>query len=291
MTKCLGCGGETKKKLCERCFRLKHYNEFKQNANHIDVLKNIDQEANLFLIVDILNIPENFNAFNQFQNVTLVITKKDQIRITEQKLIDYFKDGKFKNIIVVSSDKNDNLDKLYSMLNEKTYFVGYVNAGKSSLINKLLYNYSDLEPTITTSIMPQTTIDFIEIKINGKIIVDTPGLIESENIYHFLEKDDLEKLIIKHPINPAIYQVKEEQTFMIFEKIYLQCPKNNNIIFYFSNNVPLKRIYKTLDLNKKIKIKSEQDIVIPGLGFINVKKPTTIYYHSPIKIFIRNPLI
>ena len=42
------------------------------------------------------------------------------------------------------------------------YFVGYTNSGKSTLINKIIYNYSDISSMITTSSLPNTTIDTIE---------------------------------------------------------------------------------------------------------------------------------
>ena len=53
-----------------------------------------------------------------------------------------------KEKIVISSNKNYNFDALYELINkykksENVYVVGYTNAGKSTMINKIIYNYSD----------------------------------------------------------------------------------------------------------------------------------------------------
>ena len=64
--------------------------------------------------------------------------------VNDDKLIDYFKDNDiFDKVVVISSEKNYNIDyllkqiKLYQTTNN-VYVVGHTNAGKSTLINKLL---------------------------------------------------------------------------------------------------------------------------------------------------------
>ena len=50
--KCLGCGNsfESEKNICERCFRLKNYGEYKiTTKNNSDYLKIIDNIKNLSL--------------------------------------------------------------------------------------------------------------------------------------------------------------------------------------------------------------------------------------------------
>ena len=77
--------------------------------------------------------------------------------------------------IIVSSKNNYNLDLLMEKINnyKKTnnvYFVGYTNAGKSSLLNKIIKLCNLDDTLITTSSLPATTIDLIHIKINNAII-------------------------------------------------------------------------------------------------------------------------
>jgi small GTP-binding protein len=83
------------------------------------------------------------------------------------------------------------------------YVVGYTNAGKSTLINKLLYNYSDTLPTITTSLLPSTTLNSIEIKLDDKLtLIDTPGLLEENTIDNFIDVSMLKKVTPKKAIKP-----------------------------------------------------------------------------------------
>ena len=49
--------------------------------------------------------------------------------------------------IIISSISNHNIDSLYKLILSKgfnrVYVVGYTNSGKSTLINKIIKNYSD----------------------------------------------------------------------------------------------------------------------------------------------------
>ena len=75
MNKCIGCGatlqdkyteqvGYTKSldiKLCERCFRINNYNDYKlinkDSSSFIDILKNINKTNDLvILVIDLFNI-------------------------------------------------------------------------------------------------------------------------------------------------------------------------------------------------------------------------------------------
>ncbi len=301
MNKCQGCGIESKKKYCERCFRLKHYQEFQASKiNENDFLKIINEiphDAHVVLVVDVLNIPQNFEKFQQFKNITLVLSKRDQLSkdIADEKLLTFFNQDNFARKIVVSSFKNHNLDQLYAILKKypKTYFVGYVNSGKSTLINKIIYNYTDLEIEVTTSIMPATTQAILNLQVTEDLqIIDTPGLF-GDSLYSILTKEDLKKLVVHKPIKPTVYQIKEKQTLVFFDNFFITINKPNDIIFYFSNQISLRRIYQDLALPKQIEITEPSDLVILGIGFINIKKPGIIKYQIPKQatIFVRQPLI
>lgn len=301
MNKCLGCGVEIENSgLCERCFRIKHYNEYKmvdiKKEEYEKMLDKIEIDANVFLLVDVLNIPSDLSIFKKFKNLTMVLTKKDQlpVYIRDEKILDYF--SEFNDKIIISSFKNYNLDEIYEMLekNKKNYIVGYTNSGKSTFINKIIYNYTNLDLELTTSMMPSTTLDFLEIKLNSDIVlVDTPGLIEEGSVLSFLDKQQLKKLVIKKPINPITYQINEPQTIIIFDNICFTFSEKNSATFYISNSIDMKRIYKKIDFENTLHIEGEKDIVIPGLGFINVKRSASIKYCVPdgVKVYSRTPLI
>ena len=50
------------------------------------------------------------------------------------------------------------------------YVIGSTSTGKSTLINKFIYNYGSRDNKITTSPNPSTTLDLIESKINDNLI-------------------------------------------------------------------------------------------------------------------------
>lgn len=325
MNKCIGCGAhlqidDPKKEgytisldhtLCNRCFRINNYNEYqkieKTNNEFIPILKKINETNSLVLVVvDILNINKDLNFITKYLNndIILVLTKRDTLpyKVNNQKLLDYDYGIKCVDKVIISSNKNIGLDELYEKIyqykkDKNVYIVGYSNVGKSTLINKLIYNYSDINQTITTSMLPSTTIDSIEIPFNEELtIIDTPGIIEEGNIINEVEPEILKKIMCKKEIKPITYQIKNKQTITI-EDILLIESSNNNFTFYMSNNLKIDRKYKELnkdDLKEyTLRINENNDIVVLGLGFIKTTNSETIKIHSKynLEIYTRKSLI
>ena len=325
MNKCIGCGAhlqidDPKKEgytisldhtLCNRCFRINNYNEYqkieKTNNEFIPILKKINETNSLVLVVvDILNINKDLNFITKYLNndIILVLTKRDTLpyKVNNQKLLDYDYGIKCIDKVIISSNKNIGLDELYEKIyqykkDKNVYIVGYSNVGKSTLINKLIYNYSDINQTITTSMLPSTTIDSIEIPFNEELtIIDTPGIIEEGNIINEVETETLKKIMCKKEIKPITYQIKNKQTITI-EDILLIESSNNNFTFYMSNNLKIDRKYKELnkdDLKEyTLRINENNDIVVLGLGFIKTTNSETIKIYSKynLEIYTRKSLI
>ena len=327
MSKCIGCGvslqtsnkdmlGYTTnidKDLCERCFRIRNYNEYnfitKNNQDYIDILKNINCNDLVVLVIDLFNISNFIMDISKYINnkILLVLTKRDILPKScyDKKLIDYFKNYNLNIIetVVVSSTKNYNLDLLFKKINDfktskNVYVVGFTNSGKSTLINKIIYNYSNFDTVITTSNLPSTTIDCIKVKINDNLtLIDTPGLIDSGDIINFVDVKTLKKIIPNKEIKPKTYQIKNKQSIIIEDLIRLDFNTKNNITIYMSNNLNVERIYKDTNKLKEFKkyeldIKNNSDIVIQGLGFIKfTNKSKIVLYAKAGSIYIRKSLI
>ena len=115
----------------------------------------------------------------------MVISKCDLIlkNIRREKIISFIKNYYQikEDIKLISSLNNYGVEALTDYLEDREidyiYFVGLTNSGKSSLINKLIeLNDTNLNQ-LTTSYIPNTTLDFIRIKIKDNNVIDSPGFI------------------------------------------------------------------------------------------------------------------
>jgi 30S ribosome assembly GTPase len=318
--KCVGCGailqgtfldkeGYTKDinhDYCERCFRITNYGDYKvvtkDNNEFTKILQEVNKSGDLVLVViDLFDIPKDMSIFDQIKNKILILNKRDIFAkdIFDFKFVDYIK-GNYLNHLIISSEKNYHFDELLKMINDykksrDVYVVGYTNAGKSTMINKLIYNYSDYNYKITTSILPSTTLDLINIKLNDEInIIDTPGLLDKGSIINHVKPNDIKKIIPKTTIRPLIYQIKTLQYINIdnFAQIEIS---SGNITMFFANNLDISRTYSNdLKFSKETNLSLyNEDIVISGLGFIKVSGSSNVVIRTnyDVDIYKRESLI
>ncbi len=335
--KCIGCGailqyeeidkiGYVKEKkydtalYCERCFKILNYGDFKHinsdGKEYIEIYKNINKTNDLVLfLVDIFNINDSISMINKYINnkVILVITKYDIIprSVKEDKIKTRIKEYNFNSniidIIFVSSNTNYNINLLYEkMLENKTsnnvYLCGNTNAGKSTLINKLIEKYSVNKIKVTTSILPSTTININNIYINENLtLIDTPGFIESNNISNYVSIDLLKKIMPKNEIKPITYQLEEGMSLLIDNLLRIEYVngEKNSFTFYISNDIMINRI-NTITNNRgrdlkchDILVSGNEDVIVNGLCFIKITKKAVlkIYTIDGVLVFKRRSLI
>lgn len=325
MSNCIGCGvklqtedinelGYTRNsesKLCERCFRIRNYGEYKtvtkQNSEFVNILKKVNDTKDLVvLVIDIFNLNKNLDTIkeNIKNDILLVLTKRDVLpkSMHDEKLLEYIEKYNLNIVdkIVISSNKNYNFDTLYELINKHkkskdVYVIGYTNAGKSTMINKLIYNYSDNNDEITTSILPSTTLNEINIKINDDLnIIDTPGVLINNNFYNILSGKELKKIMPKKEIKPMSYQLREKQ-YILIDKYAVIEAENINMVLFISNALNVKRLYKKVETKlEKTELKVDNnDIVINGLGFIKCigNGTVNVYTYKNIDVYTRKSLI
>lgn len=193
------------------------------------------------------------------------------------------------------------MDLVFEKINElktseNVYVVGYTNSGKSTLINKIIYNYSDNNNIITTSNLPSTTIDSIEIKVNNELtLIDTPGLLTKGDIIDYVDKNMLKKIIPNKEIRPITYQITKKCSISVEDILRLDV-EDINFTMYISNNLKIEKIFKEKETNlikKQIKVKKGKDLVVQGLTFITFNKDIelTLYIMEGVNIYTRDKFI
>lgn len=305
--------------ICQRCFRMKNYGEYqvvvKSNEEYLDILRSVGETKDLVLyITDLLNLEKNIEEIRNIipNKMILVLNKKDILpkSVKETKLIKYLedKDIHFEEVIVISVNKNYNIDYLlkrikYYQTSKKVYVVGHTNAGKSSLINKLIQNYSDNVQELTMSPLPSTTLNTVSIEINDYLtLVDTPGLVDTGSILNYIPAEVVKKISPRKEIKPKTFQLKPNQAIIIEDFIridYIEGEKNSFTLF-ISNDLKVKRLLNASNkdylknLNKvTYQVKYDEDLVINGLGFIKIvnKGVIDVYIERQIETFMRKSLI
>lgn len=329
---CLGCGvmlqdenilgdgyvTSLENNICQRCFRMKNYGEYqvvtKSNEEYIEILKNVGKTNDLVLhIVDLLNIPKDIHAIREYlpNKMILVLNKRDALpkSVKDEKIIDYIKSlgVNYEDIIIISANKNYNLDLLIKKIKKhktsnKVYVVGNTNTGKSSLINKLICNYSKNTNELTISPLPSTTLDMVSIVLDKDLLlIDTPGLVDRGNIVNYIDSSSLKKLIHKKEMKPKTFQIKNGQCLVIGDICridYIEGDRNS-FTLYIPNSLKVKKMNanrQTImkDLSKiTYEMKYREDLVINGLGWIKIvdKGILDIYIDKSVELFTRRNFI
>ena len=303
--------------LCMRCFRLKNYGEYESISsnlvNYEKILSMVNRSRELVLyVVDIVNIPDDLGIIKKYlkNDIILVLNKRDLLpmSVKDEKIIDYIKrlEINFKDIVIISSEKNLNMDILYKKIlkyqkHNEIYVVCYTNAGKSSLISRFISDYGDGDTNLTVSPLPSTTLNRVEIPINGNItLIDTPGIIDNSNVINFVEKKLYKKLNSKKEIKPRTYQLNKGQSLLLGDLVRLDYIEGdrNSFTFYIPNEIKISRTRFKGDGLKDLALSNldvgyANDICINGLGFIKVVAGCKIrlYLNKDIAVFMRNNLI
>lgn len=285
MTKCVGCGiklqnknvnevgytPDLKNELCERCFKLKNYNVLTNKGINIDNDKLINKinELNscILFLVDFINLDsEVIEAYKKIKSKKiLIITKADIIpkNIKYQKLIQNIKniyDIK-EDLILTSSKTKLNIKTITKLcLEEKNIcLAGFTNAGKSSLINALVGS------DITVSKKSNTTQDFIKLNVDGINIYDAPGFMSNIN------RENIPRSIIR----PITYQFPSKH-YLLIQDIKLNILENSNFTIYVGNEANIIRRKENENVECKIIVPKNSDVIIKGFCFINFKNTCMI---------------
>ncbi|CAM3449411.1 GTPase [Pseudostreptobacillus hongkongensis] len=197
--------------------------------------------------------------------------------------------------------------------NIKIAVIGVSNVGKSRIINLLLdKNVSTVSKFSGTT--KKNTKNVKQTKEYRLTIIDTPGLIPEGRLSDLLNSNLSYKLVPSKEISRKTYRLKEKQVFMLsnlayFEVLSIPEDKNTAIVsvysskevkFHLTNLEKAKELWNNNDFFKFLdeenfekynknefdeetfEIEDLEDLVIAGLGYIEVKR-------GPIKLKLYKP--
>ena len=266
---------------CQRCFKIMHYGmEFSSSTpkatNTIINAINKDNKFVIFL-VDFLSINNQvIKIFNKIKQKKLFLISKGDIipKNINESMLKAFLTSYYhidSDIRLISSYNNRGVEALTNYLAKKhvkeVYIVGLSNSGKSTLVNKLIELAGSHINQITTSSLPNTTLDFLRIKLSEDLmLIDSPGFIIPTIPNH----QQLKNSNIKGFIKPKIYQMKANETLKI-ENVYLNFSENTSVILYMANELKIGKHFKDVTFKHQTYVDDNMDLIISGLGFINIK--------------------
>ncbi|UWF55632.1 ribosome biogenesis GTPase YqeH [Staphylococcus hyicus] len=349
--KCIGCGAtlqsEDKTKpgyvpesslfkedvICRRCFRLKHYNEVQdvgmESDDFLTLLNKLSDKKGIVVnLVDVFDLEGSFiHAIKRIvgnKKIILVANKIDLLpkQINKRRVTEWLRQsaknyGLFADeVVLISAIKNYGIEDLMESIEkhrqgQDVYIVGTTNVGKSTLINKLIEHSVGEKDVVTTSRIPGTTLDMIDIPIDEHSdMYDTPGIIQAHQMTHLVTPKELNIIMPKKEIKQRVYQLNEGQTLFFGGLARIDYVKGGKrpLICYFSNELNIHRT-KTLnadrlwreklgvlltppsditkfDLNelKTVTLSTKtdkQDVMISGLGFITIDQGATFSVTVP----------
>lgn len=256
MPNCIGCGAkiqtedpkmtgyapasslEKETVICQRCFRLKNYNEIQPvsltDDDFLRILNGLGQQQGLIVkIVDIFDFNGSWlpglHRFVGKNPVLLVANKVDLLpkSVKSNKVINWLKREakalglKPIDVKLVSAHKGVGMQDVMAAIDanrqgKDVYVVGCTNVGKSTFINRIIKQATGEGEVITTSHFPGTTLDMIEIPLDdGSALYDTPGIINHHQMAHFLDSSELKYIMPKKEIKPKVFQQNAGQTLFI----------------------------------------------------------------------------
>lgn len=318
---------ERSEPICQRCYRIKHYSDnITPEVVHYSLsdLKIISSECDVtFVVVDLLDIAGTWSKEIEEavkSELFVLLNKFDLIpkHIDAKQIIEWFSNEyhiNSKQIQPVSSVNNFGIKALTEKINhtKKCCFTGATNAGKSTLLNKII-SKEDLSES-TTSPFSGTTLGRVKRTLkSGTTIIDTPGIEVKHRMMQFIKSEDRHLIFNTERLTRKTYKPDPGRTIFFgglcridiintarndLQPIF-QIFSGHNIVYHLTNQKKAEELHKK-QWGKLLKppfsempyeainwqqhhltIHEGMDLAIAGLGWINVKRgPLEIHLIVP----------
>lgn len=335
-------------KICQRCFRIKNYNEASSVAidqdEFLKLLGGIAGTDSLVIhIVDLFDfdgsIISGLQRFVGNNEVLLVVNKIDLLpKVTNWNRLRNWVMRRAKEnglraagVVLCSARKGFGFEHAVEEIarlrgRRDVYVVGATNVGKSTLINRLIADYSDLRRELTVSRYPGTTLDEVRIPLDdGRHIIDTPGIVYPHRLTEIIPREFVAALLPEKPLKPLTYQLNERQTlfFGALARFDFLEGERQSFTIYISGGIPvhrtkLERAGEMFEEHKgrmlsppdeqglaalpewtrhrlRIPRGAKQDIFISGLGWIKVNGTSgalvDVFAPKGIRVLLRDSMI
>lgn len=251
---------------CQRCFRLRHYNDIVDvhisDDAFLKLLHDVgDSDALVVNVIDIFDfngsVIPGLSRFISGNDVLLVGNKKDILpkSVKDSKVTQWLTQRAHEEglrpldtVLVSAQNKFAIRDLIHAIDHHRrgrdVFVVGVTNVGKSTLINAIIQEVTGDKDIITTSRFPGTTLDKIEIPLDdGAHIYDTPGIIHRHQMAHYLSAKDLKYISPKKEIKPKTYQLNPAQTLFLggLGRFDFISGQKQGFTAYFDNHLDLHR--------------------------------------------------
>lgn len=252
--------------ICQRCFRLKNYNEIQPvsltDDDFLRILNGLGTQVGLIVkIVDIFDFNGSWlpglHRFVGNNPVLLVANKADLLpkSVKPAKVINWLKREaktlglKPIDVLLVSAHKGQGMQEVMEKIEmyrqgKDVFVVGCTNVGKSTFINRIIKQATGEGNVITTSHFPGTTLDMIAIPLDdGSSLYDTPGIINHHQMAHHIDSSELKYIMPKKEIKPKVYQQNEGQSLFIGALARFDFLQGERSAFtvYVANDLPIHR--------------------------------------------------
>ncbi|UZO17673.1 uncharacterized protein OCT59_009018 [Rhizophagus irregularis] len=259
------------------------------------LIKNLDNligknNPNILIANKIDLLPKNFD-----ENMIKIWLKNHCSENGLRNIHDIFLCSAKKNWLI--KDLCNEISKIKNY-NDNIYLIGNTNVGKSELINSFLrtYVHNGRKYEVTSSHIPGTTINMLGLPLNifgdtfGKnikgisfnnnnnnnqgdrrFLFDTPGIVNENQLFHFLDQEEIKMITPQRNIRPFTYIFKPGKSLLFggLGRIDYKMGKNPIRITVFSGlDSHITSIEKADEFYKQLSFYEEDHFLKPPIGSI-----------------------